>query len=294
MNRFCTIFSWILRFPIAAVFIFSAVSKLMPSAIDEFELYIFSFGFFPLNVCFILARLCIGMELVLALFILFGWFPRTMRLVTSGVLLLFTIFLAYAALIGRDDSCQCFGEMVELNPLQSLLKNAVLLLHVLLYYRFLPPKPRMRSRWIAFPFLLAAGLMVLPFVVSVPDNWYFGPGHQPYNEEALTEWYSNQTINHSSNHTIVAFVTPKCHYCQLARKKLDAIVSRHNIDADALFYVEPQQKKNTPGAMTIPTKQFVEITHGSRPMVFLLDGSKVVTTYHLRNIDEDQIANFFK
>lgn len=291
-NRY-PILRWILRILVAAVFVFSAVSKLM--GIDHFELYIFSFGLFPLNFCFFLARLCIGAELVLALFTLCGWFPRTMRLATTGLLILFSLFLCYAALIGRDDNCQCFGEMVDLSPAWSLLKNAFLLLLVLLYYRLTSPRPRMRSLWIALSLLCAAVLLATPFAVSIPDNWYFGPEQQRYDEAALAKWYndysSSQAIGQSGNHLIVAFVTPKCPYCKLARQKLDAIVARHHIDPANLIYIEPQSDNNTAGAVIIPPRQFLDITYGSRPLVMLLDGPRVVATYHLRNIDENQVAD---
>ena len=49
-----------LRVLLAAIFMVSAVAKLV--AIDDFELYVFSFGFFSLDCSYILARLCIGAE----------------------------------------------------------------------------------------------------------------------------------------------------------------------------------------------------------------------------------------
>ena len=295
VNKARTIVRWILRVLIAAVFVFSAVAKLV--GIDQFELYIFSFGLFSLNFCFILARLCIGAEMVLALFTLCGWFPRTMRLLTSGLLILFSLFLCYAALIGRNDNCQCFGQMVDLSPAWSLLKNALLIVLVILYYRLTPPKPRMRPRWIAFPFLFSVVLMATPFVVSIPDNWYFGPEQQRYSEYHLQSSLEEGQLRFwgiGEGRCIVAFVTPQCPYCKLTRQKLDAIASRHSIPLSKLFYVEPRGKDNTPGARTITTQHFLDITYGARPLVMLLDGTKVIATYHLRNIDEDQIANFFK
>ena len=286
---------WTLRVLVAAVFVFSAVSKLV--GIDQFELYIFSFGFFPLNWCFILARLCIGAELVLALFTLCGWFPRTMRLVTSGILIIFSVFLCYAALIGREDSCQCFGQLVDLDPLQSLFKNALLLALVLLYYRLTSPKPHMRPLWMVVSTILAVSLMVAPFCLSIPDNWYFGQSRQHYNEAVLQSSIEPQgelcSCGVGQSRCIVAFVTPKCPYCKMARQKLDAIASRHNIPSSKLFYVEPLFENNTPGSKIVSKQLFLDITYGSRPMIMLMDGTEVVATYHLRNIDESQIAEFF-
>lgn len=59
-----------LRVFLAALFLVSAVAKLL--AIDDFELYIFSYGFLSLNVSYLAARLCIAAECWLGLMIALG------------------------------------------------------------------------------------------------------------------------------------------------------------------------------------------------------------------------------
>ncbi len=301
------ILRWALRILVAGIFTVSALAKLL-GGIDHFELYIFSFGFFPLNLCFIIARLCIALELVLALFTLCGWYPRLTRLTTIGVLILFSLFLCYSAIIGRNESCQCFGRLVDMNPMQSLVKNAVLLLLVLLYYRMVKPRTagsvggRCQTFWRVLPIVLALGVTSVPFWVSVPDNWLYGQEKQPYGEEAFDEFWSttmqslsdengNQLVSEKA--VLVSFVTPRCPYCKLARQKITSIVQRHDLDQARILFIEPQMKKNTPGAILISEKQFIEITFAERPRVFLVENGKVLATYHLRNIDEDQIAEAF-
>jgi len=39
---------------------------------------------------------------------------------------------------------------------------------------------------------------------------------------------------------------------------------------------------------------FLRITYGARPLILLLDGGKVVATYHYRNINERQIARWLR
>ncbi|MBP3763775.1 MAG: DoxX family membrane protein [Bacteroidales bacterium] len=275
------ILSWALRIALSAVFVASAVSKLM--GIDRFELYVFSYGFFPLDACFLLARLCIGAELVVAAFTLCGWFPRTMRLVTLGMLLFFSLFLCYAALIGRNESCQCFGQWVHMNPVQSLLKNAVLIALTLLHYRLLPARRRAPRLWLAA--LLGVGLMVVPFVVSVPDNWLYGAERQPYDKDILQEALEPDGAlaqrGLGEGHKLLVFVTQGCPYCKMAREKLTTIADRHHIDSQDIVYVLPSE---------LPDNLFVRITYGSRPLLLLLDGREVVSTYHFRNIRERELA----
>ena len=281
--RFAQVLSWVLRVALGCLFAFSAVAKLL--AIDHFELYVYSYGFFSLSFSFILARLCIGAELVLALLILMGWHPRGTRIAVLSLLILFSLFLCYALLVGRNESCQCFGQVLPLSPQASLLKNAILILLALFHFKLLGPHKPLRWRWIGV--LAAAALVATPFVVSVPDSWYFGPSHEPYNAERLTAAVAPNgalaPLGVGSGRHVVAFVTPRCPYCRLAREKLDSMARRHAWPEGTLVYIEPSD---------ISDSLFLQITYGARPLVLLMDGPSVLATYHLRNIDEREIEEF--
>ncbi len=276
---------WVLRVGVGAVFCLSAVAKL--AGIDSFELYIYSYGFLPLNACFVAARLCIGAELALGVMTLTGWLPRTMRLATIGILLFFTLFLCYAALVGREDSCQCFGGWAEMSPAQSMLKNAVLLVVVIIYYRLSCSCLRMKwwKKLVAAVLVLAS--MSMPFVVSVPDNWLFGTADERYNDNVLQETMDDggvlSAMGVGAGHRLVAFVTKGCPYCQMTREKLGSMSRRHHLGEGRMVFVEPSD---------IGKETFIGITHGARPLVMLLDGRRVVRTYHMRNIDEKEVVTF--
>ena len=273
----------VLRVVIGAVFCLSALSKLV--AIDQFELYVYSYGWLSLSASYMVARLCIGVELVVALMMWAGWYQRLTRLATLLMLVFFSLVLCYAALVGRDDSCQCFGQLVEMDPGESLLKNAVLIVIVLL---FVPKGDRPRKRWgKAAAVALGVLLLVVPFVVSIPDNWGFGPHRERLGEEALAEAVSEggklaqMGIGHERR--MVAFVTPNCPYCKLAREKLGSMAKRHDIGEEKIVYVQPSD---------IGDSLFIAITYGARPLILLMDGSEVKSTYHLRNVDEEEVSEF--
>lgn len=281
----------LLRVLLSAVFLFSAAAKLL--AIDQFELYVYSFGFFPLNVCFVLARLCIGVELAIGVMIAVGWFPKLVRLCTLGMLLFFTLFLCYAALVGRSDSCQCFGQVADLPPAASLLKNALLIAVVLLYYKlhlaYTEPRVGRRGLRMVLAVLLTLAALAVPFIVSVPDSWMFGRSNEFYNQEALKEAISaDGALAYSKageGQCVLAFVTPGCPYCRMARQKLGSIAERNHLDTTGFIYVEPAD---------ITDSLFLQITYGARPLVLLLEDGQVVATYHYRNIDESEIAAFLR
>jgi uncharacterized membrane protein YphA (DoxX/SURF4 family) len=281
--------SLVLRVVLTALFLVSAVAKLM--AIDDFELYIFSYGFLPLNACYLVARLCIVAEAVLALLIALGWWRRWVNLAAVLLLLAFSLFLAYAALIGRTDSCQCMGRLADLPPAQSLLKNAVLVTMVLVYARLTRTSTATVTsrRKVILTIVFAVAVTAAVFCISVPDNWMFGPEESRYNRELLEESIGPEGLladeHLAEGHQLVAFVTRGCPYCRMAREKLGSIASRHHLDTTRFHYYEPSD---------LPDDLFLRITYGQRPFVLLLDDGKPVVTYHYRNISERQISRFLR
>ena len=273
----------VLRMLLAVVFVVSAGAKLF--AIDSFELYVFSYGWLSLNVTYVAVRLCIAAELVLGVMLALGWWARLVRLLTLLVLVLFSLFLGYAALAGRMESCQCFGQLVDFNPVESLLKNAVLIVLTLLYGRWdtHATTPRRWRPWVAA--LIAVGLTVSVFCISVPDSWMFRPDESYYDKELIETSVADGGAladeHLAEGHRLVAFVTPGCPYCRMAREKLSSIASRNDLDTNRIRYYEPSD---------LPDGLFMQITYGQRPFIVLLEDGRVKTTYHYRNISERQIV----
>lgn len=279
----------VLRLLLAAVFMVSAVAKLF--AIDDFELYIFSYGFFSLNASYLVARACIAVEFLVGLFLALGWWARWVQLLALAMLLFFSLFLCYAALVGRTDSCQCFGRLADFSPAQSLLKNAVLIVLVLILYRFSRTyrTSRLSRISILFSVLFVLASFVAVFCISVPDNWMFGAEEVRYDkvlfEEALSPEGALAEDGLAEGHQLVAFVTPGCPYCRMTREKLSSIASRHHLDTAAIHYYEPQE---------LPDGLFLQITYGQRPLILLIDNGVPVVTYHYRNINEKEVADFLR
>ena len=289
MSRGSRVLSIVLRVLLSALFLVSSVAKIM--AIDDFELYIFSYGFLPLDISYLAARLCIVAELLLALFIALGWWRRCVNLTAFLLLILFSLFLGYAALIGRTDSCQCMGRLADLNPVQSLLKNALLIALVLLYSRlsraFKATKVSRLKAILSAVFAVAVTAAV--FCISVPDNWMFGPEEARYDRELLEESIRPGGVLEedglAEGHQLMAFVTRGCPYCRMTREKLGSIAKRNHIDSSRYHYYEPSD---------LPAGLFLRITYGQRPFILLLDDGVPVTTYHYRNISERQISRFLQ
>lgn len=287
----------------ALVFLVGAIGKLL--AIDDFELYIYSFGIFSLNASFILARLCIGAELLLSAMLLSGYRRPRVILLSILVLIAFSLFLCYALLIGRTDSCHCMGRFANLSPAVSLLKNALLIVISLLGLRFSSQSRRHPTKHltrqansqqptaqgqqpstclaVVLSAILAAVLLATPFVVSVPDNWAFGPSDTRFNRPLLEATLAENHLP-PGNH-LVALVTPGCPYCQMTRQKIGSMVLRNHLPDNKIHYIQPND---------IGLDTWMRITLGQRPLIATVSDGQVVSTFHYRNLNEHHIVNFLR
>lgn len=294
----------VLRMALGALFIVSAIAKLI--GIDRFEIYIFSFNLLPLTWSMMAARLVIVAELLVGIGLIANIAKRLVDTCALLMLVCFTLFLGYAALSGRTDSCQCMGILVEFDPLQSIAKNAVLLLLLVVAMGARPWS--WRPRWFVWlPVVLAPTVTV--FVLSAPDNWLFGPSDEIYNAEQLDSAIAPDgelaPLNLAEGRHAVAFLSPGCQFCRMADEKLTHICRRNGLDSTAFVYIIPAAD-STVAPLTLDTVSFIRpghlvppmtfalITYGQRPMLMLMENGKVTATCHYRNINEKQIVDFLK
>lgn len=301
-NKILRLAALVMRMLLGAFFLVSAIAKIID--IDRFEIYIFSYNLLSLNLSFLLARLVIICELLIGIGLISDTFKRLVDTCTLLMLAGFTLFLGYAALIGRTDSCQCMGSLLEIDPVQSIFKNAILIA-VLLFAMGAPACP-WKPRWFVWlPVVLAPCVTV--FILSAPDNWLFGPSEELYNADEFAAAIAPEgdfcDLDIDQGRHLLAFLTPGCPFCRMADEKIAHICRRNDLDSAAIIYFIPNGDSTVAPltldtatfirpAYSIPTMTYALITYGQRPIVFLVDDGKVVGTCHYRNIDERRIADF--
>ena len=369
--KFAAVLADVVRYLLGAMFLFSAAMKFV--SIDAFEIYVFSYGIFSLGLCFYAARLLLVCELVLGVALIVGRCPRLESLFCILFLLAFEVFLAYASIIGRTDSCHCFGDILPFTPVQSIIKNAVLIPLALFVFHCSERERATFAWWLPVVVAFAASVitvfvivrtshvidtyamvlmgittvltfvlaiwgskckivnvllplvpLVAVFVLSPPDNWFYRGSSEPFDKELflaeitpsgneygkeLPDLGAGENVLSDADlnvgRHVVAFFSPKCAYCQLAASKISSIVSRHNLDTNAIVYVFPKVDddglyddfyKNSGAArmneMKISKTLFLKITRGEFPLVVLVDDGTVEASYGYRNINEKRVADF--
>ena len=193
-----------LRIGIGGMFVIAAILKLM--SIDEFEIYIYSFNVLNFLLTSFVSRIIIAGEFILGLFLILKINYKFTWNATMIVLILFTLFLIYVAIFRNDTNCHCFGQLVELSPVESIIKNviAMILLSIDKWTNLKPPSSKFKAQSSKFnvqrsklkaqsskfkvqsskfkvqsSLLIATSTLLIVFVVSPPDVIY----NKIYSEE---------------------------------------------------------------------------------------------------------------
>lgn len=215
---------FILRFFIAAVFLFSGISKLIHFELAE--LFVAESGFFSLNTVSIVAKLLVSFEIGLGFLILLNPLQNNkIHLITILVLLLFTLYLLWQMLFDHQKDCGCFPGFVTMPPWIAMVRNLILVLFALILLKKDQPgiykfKPSFKA---TIPLLVL--ITALPFIVLGNESPIANlkPGKKipleimdghPKNS------FHNFNYNLKEGKYIVAFVSLTCPNCKLSTKRL--------------------------------------------------------------------------
>lgn len=295
----------ILQILLGLVFIVSAILKI--ADMDRFEIYVYSYHFFSLNLSFLVARAAIIVELVLGLGLVFNLFHKLMWWGSVLMLLIYTGFLVYALVLGRTDNCHCFGDYLQFNPWQSILKNMVLLALFAIIYR-------VKGRRFKHDVLTFAGIViaccVAVFVISPPDN--YTPNYkasQDLNRDLFEEALQLpplDTVDLQKGKKVVALLSSSCEFCMMAAQKLSLMQQFYGFPEENILYVFMgneesirdfyQESESTayPYVIYEDVLYLLKINNGVFPLVVMMDNGNIIHEYGFRNMKEEEIKEFFK
>lgn len=168
MNKFEKYLKAVIRIGLGLFFIVSAILKLL--SLDNFELYIYSFNLMNLTLCGLVARAIIACELLVGILLIikvkykFAWWLTLLMLIG------FSLLLIYVILFRNDSNCHCMGDLVEIKPSMSLIKNLVgiaLLMCVRKRKTTSSDTKRLRLYWHSSPHLFRLSYSSPPVIFTI-------------------------------------------------------------------------------------------------------------------------------
>ena len=293
----------VLKVLLGLVFIVSAVLKLVD--MDRFEIYVYSYHFFSLNCSFLVARAAFILELVLGISLISQVLHKLMWWGSMVMLASYTLLLIYAFHIGRTDNCHCFGDFLQFDPKQSLIKNGVLMLLFLLVYRMESWKTPFR--WLILCLAVMASTIAV-FVISPPDNYTSGYApKQNLQMELFNEMLDAAPLDSLNLHEgkqVVCFFSTGCEYCQLAAHKLSLMQQFYGFPTGRITYIfmgneegiisfyEQSESAHYRDVLYPDVALLLKAVDGNLPVIVLVEDGTVVHEYGFRNIREEEVRAF--
>ena len=297
------IIKFIIRMLIGGLFLLTAILKLF--SLDQFELYVYSFGIFNYLTVTVLVRLLIAFELLMGLFLIAKIYYKPVWWLTMASLAGFTLLLIYVAIFRNDTNCHCFGDFVELDPAKSIIKNVIIMILLLLIYKENDYHFKLK-RWVTGGAFAVA--IILPFAIFPMDAIYnqFVDPHGPINSKVFDKMLTDKTLTNmqidSGNYAVGIFIS-QCKYCKLSIEKVNSIIEKHGLDKSHIKICISGNEENI-NKFKEETKAIdytynkispivaLNITYGKFPMFILIKDGKIVNTMDLRGINENELAKF--
>ena len=292
MNKFKKYLPYLL----GVVFIASGLAKLI--SVDFFEQFLYSFKILKLNIAIILARLIIGVELIIGLLYLLRIYIKPVSYFTLALLFVFTGFIVFLKISNFNDDCYCFGTLFQLSNTLSIIKNIFLSIIIILILRTdVEETLKFKKTKIIISILLGVSLS---FGIYFPNALFGAKSEVTYCKPCLENFISNNQL--SNKKIVICFLSNRCKYCQLAAKKISVISQKARNKKDILyvfwdsnhnpkkFYEETKTIQFHSLEMDVLT--FIKLTNGEMPLIVLYNKGIIEKTFRYSDINENTIMNF--
>lgn len=299
------IWKMVIRIGIGLFFIVSAVLKLL--SLDSFELYIYSFNIVNFVWSGLLARAIIACEILVGILLIIKVRYKEAWWLTMLMLIGFSLLLVYVMLFRNDSNCHCMGDLVEIKPWMSLVKNLVAIALLLLVrkeddYRFgsLGRKLTLVGAFVA--------ALVPPFALFPMDgvyNLFAKTGDLNYSEtdfNALMADSTMQDVNLDKGNYVVGVISSGCEFCRISCLKMSEMVENNDLDTNRILYfvwgdsaaVKPFQEETKTGSfrfVRVNPVTAIRVVNGQFPTYLFIRDGVVEATADLRQLTEKKLCD---
>ncbi|MBR4912265.1 MAG: hypothetical protein IKZ54_05430 [Bacteroidales bacterium] len=296
----------ILRIGIGAFFIVSAVLKLL--SLDQFELYIYSFNIMNFSLSCLAARAIIACELLVGALLIAKIKYKAAWWLAMLMLIGFSFLLVYVIIFRDDSNCHCMGDLVEIKPAWSLVKNIVAIALMLCVRK--EEDYCFRGR-IAVLATVCVAAFATPFALFPTDNLYnlFTKSNvESYNEAAFNGFLQDsvmQDIHLDKGNYIIGVVSSGCKFCKTGCLKMSEITTFNDLDNSRILYFawgdstsieqfRTETKSEDFRYVPIHPLKALNITNGAFPLFLFLKDGEVVKTANLRQLTEKEVISHLK
>ncbi|MGZ5242709.1 MAG: MauE/DoxX family redox-associated membrane protein [Bacteroidia bacterium] len=231
-HKFLKVLAIVFSVLLGLVFIFSAISKLYP--IEPFEYTFVDMGIAGWQSSLFIARSFIGLELACGILLLANlWLRKFTIPFVIALLIIFNIYLGLQIYkFGNNGNCGCFGELLQLTPLEGILKNIVLILISAFIYVYHKGLYFTKIKLVTAFVILTS--LAMPFILNTVDiktsaQHYSGELNYRLDIELLYNDEKNKPpqVELRKGKWVIVFMSLTCPHCRIAARKFHIMKAKN-------------------------------------------------------------------
>jgi hypothetical protein len=277
----------ILRYLIGLVFLVSAYSKLISPGIVEIILVDHGIAG-SRETAALFVRLLVGFEFALGLLFFQPNLLKKFVLPASLLFLFaFSVYLIYTGyILGDNQNCGCFGSMIEMLPLESIIKNIFLIAGILWLYKLIKEDGNKIVLPLIFLVVSVAAVFIISPVKSEKDSKFSG----------YTNFIGKGRVDLSDGKVILAVYNTECEHCQELAKEINVLskTSKNFPKYYSLFFSEGEISIDSFKVITgydfpyqiIDARTFFDLIGTSPPRIYLLENGVVKETWDMDFVEK--------
>ena len=221
----------LLRYIVGIVFIISAYSKLIAPGIVEIILVDHGLSS-SRETAAVFVRVLIGFEFALGfLFLQKNYIKKLIVPAALIFLFAFTAYLIYTGyILGDKQNCGCFGSMIEMSPLQSIIKNIILIVALFAIQKINPSD----CKKIILPILI--------LVIPIASVFFLSPlrSVKDFKFSSYTNFEGKGRVDLTQGNKLVAIFNTECDHCQATAQEIEKLAysSKNFPEIYALIFSE--------------------------------------------------------
>jgi thiol-disulfide isomerase/thioredoxin len=228
LSTFYKILYYTITVCIGALFLFSAYSKII--GIQNFEWTLAETNIMSFGMANIISRIILIAEAIIGFFFLFNFhFNKKLYKYAVWLLVIFNIYLLWVMYAyGLSGNCGCFGQVIEMTPMQASLKNMgiIALIFVLSIFNI---------QWLVWPKWVIIGISCIGILSIIPPDFIFISEKDVVVNQtiSLNEMYTNTAstkpkFDYKKGKYIISILSTTCHHCKSAARKMAIMQKRNN------------------------------------------------------------------
>ncbi len=276
-----------LQILLGLIFIFSAYSKLV--SYGMIEIILVDQGFFSDRATAgYIVRILIGIEFAIGFCYLLPYNIEKIVIPTSLLLLtFFTIYLIYSGFVlGEKENCGCFGTVVEMSPIESIIKNIVLIILNVVLLKLIKDE---KKNYALLTIITIVSIIFVFIVIPVRDV-------KDFKFEKYTSFIGEGRVDLADGDKLLCIFSLDCDHCQQAAKDLWDLKNRISgiPETYVLFFSEDGISVDSFKTLTnsnfpyhmISEAEFFDLIGTTSPRIYWLNNGKIEKYW-----DKDFIKN---